>query len=231
MLKHGKNIGKTAILQGSDSKIKNRKGFLIMKKLLSVILIIAAVLTVFGACSKTGKPVESGDYTYVVMEDNTAKITKYNGTEDIVTLDIPSSLDEYTVTVIGAEAFANVQTITVVNFPNTLVKVEEKAFAGSSIKKAFLHKCPELTEIAALAFSECHNLVQVDMAHNLMTVGDQAFYYCDKLKVANFRGNTENIAPLAFDACRNVKIYTKSNLDKVIDYAETYHIELKISEA
>ena len=113
-----------------------------MKKILSLVLVFAAVMTLFCSCSdnKTGKeskPIEANEYTYVILEDNTAKITKYNGTQDVVELDIPSSFEDVTVTVIGAEAFAGVQTITVVNFPDTITKIEEKAFAGSSIKKGF----------------------------------------------------------------------------------------------
>lgn len=200
-----------------------------MKKVLSVILVIAAVLTVFSSCSKESEPVTSGDYTYVVLEDNTAKITKYNGTQDVIELDIPSSFDDVTVTVIGAEAFAGVQTITVVNFPETLIKIEENAFKGSSIKKAFMHVCSELTEIGAYAFSECPNLVQADMGRGLVTVGERAYALCPNLKVVNFRGNTETIDMFAFDACPNVKIYTKEANNKVISYAETYHLETVIS--
>lgn len=202
-----------------------------MKKLIAIILAAAAILTVFCSCGKKeSDPVTSGDYTYVVLEDNTAKITKYNGTEEIVTLDIPSSLDEYTVTVIGSEAFANSATIKVVNFPETLVKIEANAFTGSSIKKAFLHKSRQLTEIGELAFSECHNLVQVDLPASLTVLGDKAFYYCDSLKVATFRGNTPDIPALTFDACRNVKIYTKESCQNVIDFAKTYNIETVITD-
>ncbi len=200
-----------------------------MKKILSVILIIASIATLFCSCSGITK--KYGDYSYVVLDDNTAKITKYNGTEDVIELDIPSAIDEYTVTVIGAEAFANVQNITVVNFPTTLIKIEEKAFAGSSVKKAFMHKSQELVEIGAYAFSECKNLVQVDMPRSLTTIGDYAFYYCDKLRIAYFRGNTENIATFAFDACPNVKLYVKSEANKVLEYAQTYHLETKITNS
>lgn len=203
-----------------------------MKRIISVILIIAAVMTVFCACGKKeSDPVVSGDYTYVVLEDNTAKITKYSGTEAITTLDIPSAIDEYTVTVIGTEAFAGVDTITVVNFPETLIKIEERAFAGSSIKKAFMHRSTSMTEIGAYAFAECKKLVQADMPRSLETIGEKAYYYCDKLKVANFRGDTANIDTFAFDACPNVKIYAKKTLQNVITYATTYHIETVISEA
>lgn len=203
-----------------------------MKKVLSLILVFAAVMTLFCACGDTvkeSKPVESGDYTYVILEDNTAKITKYNGTEKVVELDIPASIDEYPVTVIGAESFAGVQTITVVNFPKTTTKIEEKAFAGSSIKKAFMHRS-SITEIGTYAFSECKNLVQVDMPITLAVIGERAYYYCDMLKVATFRGDTANIDKFAFDACPKVKLHVKDSMNNVINFANTYHLELKISE-
>ncbi len=203
-----------------------------MKRIISIVLIIAAVMTVFCACGKKeSDPVVSGDYTYVILEDGTAKITKYNGTEAITTLDIPAAFEEYTVTVIGTEAFAGVDTITVVNFPENLLKIEERAFAGSSIKKAFMHRSSSMTEIGAYAFAECKKLVQADMPRSLETIGEKAYYYCDKLKVANFRGDTANIDTFAFDACPNVKIYAKSTLKNVINFATVYGIETVISEA
>lgn len=199
-----------------------------MKKILSLVLVFAAVLTLFCSCNSS-KPIENGDYTYIVLEDGTAKITKYNGTKEIVTLDIPSSFDDVTVSVIGAEAFAGVQTITVVNFPKTITKVEERAFAGSSIKKAFMHRSA-ITEIGAHAFSECKKLVQTDMPATLTTLGERAYYYCDTLKIATFRGNTENIDKFAFDACPKVRINAKSSMQNVIDFANTYGLELNIKE-
>ncbi len=201
-----------------------------MKKFLAVILILAAVVTVFAACGKKDSdPIVSGEYTYVVLEDNTAKITKYSSTEEVLNLDIPSVLDEYTVTVIGADSFAGVQNITVVNFPETATKIEERAFAGSSIKKAFLHRT-NVTEIGESAFAECHKLVQVDLPRTLTSVAKYAFYYCDVLKVANFRGNTQTIDEFAFDASKKVKIYTDAENTDVVMYAKTYGIESKISE-
>ncbi len=203
-----------------------------MKKILSLILVFAAVMTLFCSCGNNGgesKPIEAEEYTYVILEDNTAKITKYNGTQDIVELDIPSSFDDVTVTVIGKEAFANVQTITVVNFPDTITKIEERAFAGSSIKKAFMHRS-SITEIGVHAFSECKKLVQTDMPVTLETLGERAYFSCDALKVATFRGNTANIDKFAFDACPKVKLYVKKTMQNVIDFANAYGLELDIKE-
>ena len=196
-----------------------------MKKIISIILVLATVMALFCSCS--AKPLESGDYTYMILEDETAKIVKYNGTADVVTLDIPDTLDDIKVTVIGAEAFAGAENITVVNLPKSITKIEEKAFAGSSIKKAMLYRST-VTEIGAYAFSECKNLVQVDLSSSLNTIGEKAFYACESLKIATFRGDTANIDDFAFDACPKVKIRADESLTKVIKYAETHALELNI---
>ena len=106
-----------------------------MKKIIAVIMALACIVCVFASCGKkdeTPKELTSGDYTYVVLEDGTVKITKYNGTSDEIERDLPSEIDGKTVTVIGKEAFAGAEGLTVVNFPTGLVKIEERAFAESS---------------------------------------------------------------------------------------------------
>ncbi len=200
-----------------------------MKKVISVILVLAAVLTVFASCSKESKPITSGDFTYVVLEDETAKIVGYNSTDDIITLKMPSALDEYTVTVIGSEAFAGNDKLNVVYLPETVKIIEERAFAGSSIRKLFAHQSV-LEEISESAFAECHGLIQVDLPRSLATVAKNAFYYCEALKTVNFRGNTQNIDEFAFDACEKVTIRTDSENLHVINYANSYNIETKIIE-
>lgn len=201
-----------------------------MKKILSIVLVIAAVMTLFCACNNgESKPIEANEYTYVILEDGTAKITKYTGTEAVVELNIPEAFEDVPVAVIGKEAFAGVQTITVVNFPKSITKIEERAFAGSSVKKAFMHRS-SITEIGVHAFSECKKLVQVDMPSTLETIGERAYYYCDALKVATFRGNTANIDKFAFDACPKVKIHVKESMQNVIDFANTYNLELNIKK-
>ncbi len=200
-----------------------------MKKVLSIILIIASVLTLFCACNKE-KVDESGAYSYVILDDDTAKITKYNGTEPVVELKIPSSLDDYTVTVIGKEAFKDVQTITVVRTPDTLTKIEDYAFANSSVKKALMNRSPLLTEIGAYAFSECKNLVQTDMPKSLENLGTYAYYYCDSLKIVQFRGDNVKIGDMAFDACPKAVFYIKSTFTALKEYAGMYKFEVKFTD-
>ena len=48
-----------------------------MKKILSLVLVFAAVMTLFCSCGdntpKESKPIDTPEYTYVILEDNTAK--------------------------------------------------------------------------------------------------------------------------------------------------------------
>lgn len=202
-----------------------------MKKLISIILVVASFTVLFASCkTNQEKILVSGNYTYVELEDNTAKIIKYTSSEELLELEIPASLDDVTVTVIGSGAFSEVANIGAVTFPETITLIESDAFSKSSIKKAYLHRCTALTEIQPNAFAECHNLVQVDLPSKLETIGENAFYYCDSLKIANFRGDTANIHQFAFDACPKVKIYTKQEFRNVINFAQTYHVELSVSE-
>ena len=200
-----------------------------MKKVLSIVLIIATILTLFCSC-KSDKPIQWGDYEYVVLEDNTAKITKYIGTQDIPELHIPAAIEDLTVTVIGKEAFKDVQCIRKVYTPDTLIAIEEYAFANSSIKNALMNRSKLLTDIGPYAFAECKNLLQADMPMSLVNLGEYAFYYCEKLKTAQFRGNPENIGTFVFDACPRVTVRFKSNASKVQSYVDMYHLDFKISD-
>lgn len=180
-----------------------------MKKSLSVILAIVAILTMFCACNKaeptetTTAPITNeftnGDYVYTILDDGTAKIIKYTGTEEIRVLEIPRGFDGAKVSIIGEGAFKDVQNIYKVVFPRYLTKIEAHAFEGSSIKNAMM----ETSKVAAIgeyAFAECPNLVQVDFSTLTQTVADKAFYLSSSIKVVTFRSDIVNInAPMAFD--------------------------------
>ncbi len=211
-----------------------------MKKVIAIVLVMASVLTLFCSCNKENsdnsgeksffdklkfwedKPIQSGDFEYIVLEDDTAKITKYLAQDERAIYEMPASVDEYTITVIGAEAFKGAQGIREVRTPDTLKVIEAHAFEGSSVKVIKMNKSKDLTEIGEYAFAECDNLIQADMPAKLETLGDYAFYHCDILRIAQFRGNTETIGAYTFDACPKVKIYLKDTATNVKNYVDTY---------
>lgn len=96
--------------------------------LLLAVLALTGMLTLgaFAAEEKT-----SGDFTYVVQNDNTVKITGYNGNaKDVV---IPSKIDGKTVTVIAGTAFDSCGRVQSVSIPKEITTIENGAFYGSRI--------------------------------------------------------------------------------------------------
>lgn len=93
-----------------------------MKKLMTGLLILLLTLGLTGALADS----VSGDYTYVLLPDGTAKITGYNGSAE--TLLIPDQLGGRAVTVIGREAFKNCDQLTAVTIPEGVRVIEEGAF-------------------------------------------------------------------------------------------------------
>lgn len=125
-----------------------------LKKFISVFVGCILVLSVFVINPITVQARQSGDFKYDVWLDGTAKITQYIGEKSSVI--IPSTIDGYTVTIIGTQAFAN-QSINSVSIPDTVITIEDKAFY------------------------RCRNLATVDLDYNyftkqgVKTIGERAF--------------------------------------------------------
>ena len=81
-----------------------------MKSILSITTVILALLFCTTTMAEEVQPLTSGDYQYIVLEDNTAEITKYIGKAEALT--VKDTLDGLTVTSIGDEAFSNCPNLT-----------------------------------------------------------------------------------------------------------------------
>jgi hypothetical protein len=90
-------------------------------------------------------------FTYTLSTDKTAVITKYSGTE--ATVEIPESLDGYTVTAIGDNAFNGHENLTKITIPDSV------------------------TSIGAGAFENCSALTEVSISRYVTKLGDKAFGY------------------------------------------------------
>ena len=128
-----------------------------MKRLFAVLLLVVMAATAAVAESPEAVMTEeaqrvSGDYTYEVLEDGTAKVVKYNGSTDFVV--IPATLDDYAVTVIGKDAFSvcNAKAVTV---PEGVIKLEEAAFRYAQMTRLTL---PDSLTACEGAFEGCWKL-------------------------------------------------------------------------
>ena len=153
----------------------------LLKKVISVTLSatmlsgMAVVGNVFGTTAYAAETRTEGDYSYVILNDGTAQITKYNGEEAQLTT--PAKLGDATVTEIGTRAFADNDDIVSVTFSEGLVTIGEHAFAGCDLLEE-LDFAPTVTTIGAWSFENCRALQSVEIPSNVKTIREKAFSAC-----------------------------------------------------
>lgn len=137
------------------------------RKILSVILALILVLSVFGIvpfsvnagkADVTATAYTEGDFLYGLDGGNNASISFYIGKGGNVT--IPSTLGGYPVTKIEKEAFCNSRDLTSITIPDTVTTIDNRAFVecsgltGITIPKS-------VTYIDYEAFEACTNLASI----------------------------------------------------------------------
>lgn len=126
-----------------------------MKKILSfslallVLLLSLTISPVFADSAHTGCVINCGDYTIETTGNNECTIIEYKGTERWVK--IPETLDAYTVTAIGDDAFAYNYYLSSVTIPNTIKTIGNNAFFY------------------------CYNLGGVTIPDSVESIGEKAF--------------------------------------------------------
>ena len=158
-----------------------------MKKVISLTLCILLLFSVMIITPIGATPIiiteakESGNFNYHMLSDDTAEITAYTGTDTVI--EIPSTIDGYTVTSIGDSAFA-FRPITEVIIPNTV------------------------TDIKYNAFLRCSGLSKVEIPDSVKFIDKQAFLGCESLKEINIPASVEYIGNLTFFDCSGLEVIT-----------------------
>ena len=118
--------------------------------------------------------------------DDACYLLGYMGKETKLTLPEGPNGKDY---LIRAYAFYMHASLTSVTFSESVVKIEENAFAhcGSIETLTFPNS---LVSIGENAFYECDELTQISFGKNITTVGAHAFDDCDNLAHIAFRGAT-----------------------------------------
>lgn len=193
-----------------------------MKKILSLILCFCVVMSLFTFVSISANAAD-GDYEYSLLSDGTVQIIKYNGSE--ASLVIPSKLNNCTVTSIGDSAFANISSIKSITIPDTVTHIGYSAFAytgfynteanwensvlyigkfvidtKNTIAKNYTVKAGTAV-IADQAFSSSP-IETITIPDSIITIGMQAFRYCNSLKKVTIPEKVTFIGKNAFDFCR-----------------------------
>lgn len=179
-------------------------------------------------------------FTYVTNSDaESITITGYTGADDSVA--IPTSINGYPVTSIGAQAFEDFSVISVV-IPNSITNIGDSAFAGCAYltevnipngvvyigDEAFL-SCysltsvvlpNSLTNIGYAVFSDCNGLTNVTIPSSVTSIGGEAFYECINLAGIAIPNSVISIGEQAFADCDLVTNLTiPASVTSIGDYA------------
>ena len=189
----------------------------------------------------TGNTGTTGDYNWSVNSDGTLTITKYNqppqpttiatttitatGTtiaanNNLIILNIPTTLDNKTVAILGPNSFQNTNNFDTVHIPSSVLNIGNSAFMGCvNLKYLGFNSDTKLTTIAQDAFNGT-SIRHPKIPATVLSIGDGAFNTTNLYSVT-FLGNcpvftknafvvrVPNIYPPSADA--DVKIRTNLN--------------------
>ena len=175
---------------------------------------VACLMLIIGVMALTipskAATLTEGDYEYEVLEDNTAKITKFTGADTEVT--IPSVLGEKKVTVIGDYAFMNCNKIQKVTIPDGVTKIGEEGDPHGVGGVFFMCTALEEVEIpdsvqsiAVGAFMWCSSLRTSVLPEGLPEIGWGTFRGCSSLESVNIPTSVSLIESYAFEDCSKLK--------------------------
>ena len=105
------------------------------------------------------------------------------------------------ITVIGDEAFRDAYALAHAEIPYTVTRIGAEAFADAGLHEIVL---PEgVTTIGANAFESCDHLVRAVFPASLQSIGSFAFYACNGLTEITLPGSVQ-IGRLAFSSCKSL---------------------------
>ena len=122
---------------------------------------------------------------------------------------IPSKYKNYVVTTLCREYQARVPDVESVILPNTITKIESRVFENyTNLKSITIPKSVVTIEEGAFLF--CTNLTSIEFAEGSMLreIGDNVFFYCEKLKNINIPNNVSTLGGLLFTGCKNLESVT-----------------------
>ena len=172
------------------------------KRLLSVLLAVAMVLTALPLTALPAVATTSGDFYYAVLSetDKTCEITGYTGSA--TALEIPSELDGYTVTSIGWYAFSGCTALESITIPDSVTSIGLAAFYDT----AYYNDAANW-ENDALYIGN-HLIETKDTLSGSYTIragtkiiADTAFDYCTALESITIPDSVTSIGEGTFSGC------------------------------
>jgi len=187
-----------------------------MKKNLIVSIAVLFMLLLIYSTAST-ETIKAGHYEYIVLDDNTIKITSCDAVSDQIIL--PEKINGYTVSALGEysikDMFANV-----IEIPNSIISIEGNPFAYCSHLKNLSVKAdhPCLAVINGVLFDKnnkallCYPTGKTESAYTvpegIKRIDDYAFCECYKLLSITLPQSLEYIGDGAFRKCSGLTTIT-----------------------
>ena len=189
-----------------------------LQKFTAVLLAVIMTLGVFAVVPFTASAETSGDFEYWVLDDGTAAIKGYTGTDTELT--IPSEIDGYKVTIISDYAFDDCTRLTSITVNNSITIIGDDAFDDctrltsitvnnsnanySSVDGVLFNK--NKTEL--LRYPEGKSDENYIIPNSVSSIWWYAFYYCENLISITIPDSVTSIGKGAFSYCENLKSIT-----------------------
>ena len=185
------------------------------KRLISLLVAVCMMITMLPLSAVTAfaadtewHPADDGTYKYwyTLNSDNTATIRSFAGPVDSTKthapydIEIPATLDGYTVTGLGEQSFFERTSLGSVTLGKNIQAIGEEAFYACPILKTLTIN-GAVTSMGKDAFADCPSLTSVTLGQNIKTIGEEAFYNCPVLDNVIIPQNVTSIGPRAFNKC------------------------------
>ncbi len=183
-----------------------------MKKLTSILLVIAMLFTAFCLTGCNGEQTAeteateesktSGDFEYIELDDGTLELTAYLGDEEAP--EIPVQLDGKNVTAIGADCFRGCLAIKSLTVPEGITAIGDYAFECCEyLTQATLPA--SLRTLGTGVFSGDVMLETVTIPEGVSSIGDGAFFYCKRLGGIELPDSLETVGEFVFAECTSLQ--------------------------
>ena len=189
------------------------------KRLISLLVAVCMMITMLplsavtafaadtASSTKHTTTINGFECTYTVNADNTATITRFyepDTTYHGYNIDIPETLDGYTVTAIGDSAFYECYYLRDITIPQSVKSIGREAFYRCTAMESLTIK-DAATSIGDNAFQGCDWLTTVKLGEHITTIGKGAFFDCQRLNNVTIPDSVTSIGDSAFGRCYNLE--------------------------
>ncbi len=120
-------------------------------------------------CTKRGQT--SGDFTYAVYTDNTARITAYRGSSSEI--EIPKKVGNYTVVAIDHNCFEENTNVKKITLPESCTAIYAEAFLESGLEELVIKS--SVMRLAPSAFEDSRKFATLVFEGTFLDIGARAF--------------------------------------------------------